>query len=369
MRARPVREISVSDLAKALNARIEGDETLIVDGAAEPAMAGPRDLALAMQPRFADGLSEGQARVAILWEGADWRALGLGAALFVPRPRYALAGVTALLDPGPGIAPGIHATAVIDSSAEIGPDAAIGPLVVIGAGVRVGRGARIGPHVSIGRDSVLGDDALLGAGTRIAHGVSIGDRFISQPNAVIGGDGLSFVTPEKSGVERARESLGDQGEIKRQSWTRIHSLGGVVIGDDVELGASACVDAGTIRPTRIGSGTKIDNLCHVAHNVEMGEDCLMAGMSGIAGSTRIGNRCVFGGQSGVADNLFVGDDAIITAATAVLSNVPAGRVMMGYPAVRMDIHTEIYKAMRRLPRLLKRLSPDQIPVSNKDKTD
>lgn len=369
MTARVAREIVLSDLADALKARLEGDGSIVIDGAAEPAAAGPRDLALAMQPRFAEGLAEGRAQAAILWEGADWRALGLRAALFVARPRYALAGVTAALDPGPDIGPGIHPSAVIDASAEIGKGAAIGPFVVIGAGVRIGGGARIGPQVSVGHGSIIGQDALLSAGTRIGHNVRIGDRFISQPNAVVGGDGLSFVTPEKSGVERARESLGDQGEITRQSWTRIHSLGGVVIGDDVELGASTCVDSGTIRPTRIGSGTKIDNLCHVAHNVEMGRDCLMAALAGIAGSTRIGDRCVFGGQAGVADNLLVGDDAIITAATAVLSNVPAGRVMMGYPAVRMDLHTEIYKAMRRLPRLLSRLSPGEISVSNRGKSD
>lgn len=353
--AEQTRRIGLADLAAALNARLLGDADLHITGAAEPTMAGPEDLALAMQPAYAEGLPQGAARAALLWEGADWQALGLQAALFVPRPRYALAGVTAALDPGPAIAPGVDPSAVVHPSARLGPDAAIGPFVAIGPGVTLGARARIAPHVSIAEGAKIGDDAVLHAGARIGRNVEIGDRFIAQPNCTIGGDGLSFVTPEKSGVERARETLGDQGEIVRQSWTRIHSLGSVVIGNDVELGANACIDAGTIRPTRIGNGVKFDNLCHIAHNVEMGDDCLMAGQSGVAGSTRIGNRCVFGGQTGVADNLYVGDDAIITAATSVLSNVPAGRVMMGYPAVKMETNTAMYKALRRLPRLLDKL--------------
>ena len=361
--------IRLSDLAAALGARLEGDGGLTITGAAEPASAGPGDLALAMQPRFAEGLPQGRARAAILWEGADWRALGLKAALFVARPRYALAGITAALDPGPAIAPGIHASAAVDPTAEIGPGAAIGPFVAVGPGVRIGPNARIAAHVSLAEGARIGADALLHPGTRIGRNVAIGDRFIAQPGAAIGNDGLSFVTPEKSGVERARETLGDQGEIRRQSWTRIHSLGGVVIGHDVEIGANSCVDAGTIRPTRIGNGVKIDNLCHIAHNVEMGDDCLMAAMVGIAGSTRIGERCVFGGQSGVADNLFVGDDAIITAATAVLSNVPAGRVMMGYPAVKIEQSTEMYKALRRLPRFMARLAGREKAVPKGAKSD
>lgn len=363
------RQIVLSDLARALHARLEGEGGLAITGAAEPAAAGPGDLALAMQPRFAEGLSQGRARAAILWEGADWKALGLKAALFVPRPRYALAGITAALDPGPRIAPGIHPAAVIDPSAEIGAGAAIGPLVAIGPDVRIGPNARIAPQVSIAEGATIGADALFYAGARIGRHVRIGDRFIAQPGVVVGSDGLSFVTPEKSGVERARETLGDQGEILRQSWTRIHSLGSVVIGNDVEIGANTCIDAGTIRPTRLGNGVKLDNLCHVAHNVEMGEDCLMAAQTGIAGSTRIGARCVFGGQSGVADNLFVGDDAIITAATKVLSNVPAGRVMMGYPAVKMETSTEMYKALRRLPRFMTRLAGGENPVPKVGKSD
>ena len=177
------------------------------------------------------------------------------------------------------------------------------------------------------------------------HGVTIGDRVILNPGVSLGADGFSFVTPEKSGVEEIRQSLGERAEIRQQHWTRIHSLGGVEIGDDVEIGANSTVDRGTIRATRIGRGTKIDNLVQVGHNCLVGEDCLLCGLVGIAGSARIGNRVVLGGQVGVSDNIFVGDDVIAGGATKIFTNAPAGRVLLGSPAVKMEAHVEAQTAM------------------------
>jgi UDP-3-O-[3-hydroxymyristoyl] glucosamine N-acyltransferase len=156
-----------------------------------------------------------------------------------------------------------------------------------------------------------------------------------------------------SGVETARKTMGDQGDSKAQSWLRIHSLGAVEIGDDVELGMNSTVDNGTIRNTVIGDGSKLDNLVHVGHNTRVGRDCLLCGQTGISGSVEIGNNVVLGGQTGVADNLFIGDGVIAGGGTKILSNVPAGRVVMGYPAVKMETHTEMYKAQRRLGRLMR----------------
>ncbi len=347
---------SIGDIAKALGAEAAGALDLVIERAAEPAMAGPSDLALAMDAKYAGGIAEGQAQAALLWPGADWQALGLKAAIFVPRGRLAMAGLTRILDAGPQVAPGIHALAVVDGSAAIGEGAAIGPFVTIGAGVRIGPGARIASHVSIAEGVQIGADALILQGVRIGARVRIGDRFICQPGAVIGSDGFSFVTPERSGVEDVRASLGKRHEIRQQRQVRIHSLGSVVIGDDVEVGANACIDRGTIRDTRIGRGSKLDNLVHVGHNVEIGADCLLCGQVGIAGSSRIGNRVVLGGQVGVGDNLFVGDDVIAGGGTKILTNAPAGRVLLGYPAVSMAAHVEMQKALRRLPRLAKRVA-------------
>jgi UDP-3-O-[3-hydroxymyristoyl] glucosamine N-acyltransferase len=347
---------TIRQIAEALGASAAGDLDLVVDRAAEPAAAGPRDLALAMDPRYAEGLAKGAAVAAMLWADADWQALGLKAAIFAPRGRLAMSGLTRLMDPGPQIAAGIHPMTVIDPSASLGQGVSIGPFVTIGAGVRIGAGARIAAHVSIAEGAVIGEDALILQGARIGARVSIGHRFICQPGAVIGADGFSFVTPEKSGVEEIRETLGSRAEIRAQSWTRIHSLGAVSIGDDVEIGANVCIDRGTIRDTTIGSGTKIDNLVHIGHNVQIGRDCLLCGQVGIAGSARIGDRVVMAGQCGVNDNIFVGDDVIAGGATKIFTNAPAGRVLLGYPAVKMESHVEIQKALRRLPRLAVRVA-------------
>jgi len=347
---------TIREIALALGAEAAGDLDLTVQRAAEPQTAGPDDLALAMDPRYGDGITKGQARAAMLWPGADWQAIGLTAAIFAPRGRLAMAGLTRLMDPGPDIAPGVHPLAILHRSAQLGEGAAIGPFVTIAAGVVLGAGARIASHTSIAEGARIGTDALILHGARIGARVTIGNRFICQPGAVIGADGFSFVTPEKSGVEEIRETLGSRAGIKDQSWTRIHSLAAVTIGDDVEIGANACIDRGTIRDTVIGSGTKLDNLVHIGHNVQIGRDCLLCGQVGIAGSARIGDRVVLGGQCGVNDNIFVGNDVIAGGATKIFTNAPAGRVLLGYPAVKMETHVEMQKALRRLPRLATRVA-------------
>ena len=359
---------TIKDIAAALEAEAFGAIALEVTGATEPALAGPDDLALAMDPKYAEDLGRGQARAALLWEGADWQELGLEAAIQMPRPRYAMAGLTRMMDEGPAIAPGIHPTAVIDPSAKIGEDAAIGPLAVIGASVRIGRGARIANHVSIAEEARIGDDALIHAGVRIGRRVRIGDRFIAQPGAVIGGDGFSFVTAETSRAEQARASLGTDTSAVTSAWIRIHSLGSVQIGDDVEIGSNSSVDAGTVRATTIGNGTKLDSLVQVGHNVQIGEHALLCAQVGVAGSTKIGNRVVLGGQTGVGDNITVGDDVVAGGASKILSKVPAGRVVLGYPAMKMDQFIAASQNWRRLPRVIEdlRALKKAVPLDGED---
>ena len=359
---------TLADVARALGARLDGDGALPVEGAAEPASAGPRDLALAMRPRYAEALSQGRARAALLWEGADRAALGLDGAVLVARPRLAMAHLTQLLDPGPAIAEGVHPTAVIEG-AEIGPGAAIGPYAVIGPGARLGEGARIGPHVTIGARATIGAGALIHAGARVAHGVTLGDRVIVQSGAALGGDGFSFVTEEEHALEEARRTLGEAGEHPPQPWHRIHSLGGLVVGSDVEVGANACIDRGTIRATVVGRGTKIDNQVMIGHNCVIGEDCLMCAQVGVSGSVTVGDRVVMAGKVGVSDNLTIGSDAVLAGGSKVTSSVPAGRVMLGYPATRMDTQIEIYKALRRLPRFMREVAAGRKAVPNRSPSD
>ncbi|MEO1309166.1 MAG: UDP-3-O-(3-hydroxymyristoyl)glucosamine N-acyltransferase, partial [Pseudomonadota bacterium] len=170
---------TISDIAQALGLRAEGDLSCRVSGASEPASATQADLAIALDRSFAEGLAQGAAVAALMWDDADWQSYGLKAAILTPRGRFAMAGITGLLDPGPQIAPGIHPSAVIDPTAEIADGAAIAPLAVVGPHARIGANARIGSHVSIGAGAEIGENALLLDGVRIGALVHIGDRFIA----------------------------------------------------------------------------------------------------------------------------------------------------------------------------------------------
>ncbi len=360
---------SIQQIADAIGAKAFGNTGLTVARVMEPAQAGVDDLALLTNPKFAAGLALGAARAAMLWPGADWQELGLEAAIESPRGRYGMSGLSSLMDPGQHFGSGIHPSAVIDPSAELAENVSIGALCVIGPRARIGADSVIGPHCVIGADVVLGPHAYLREMVSIGARATIGENFIAQPGVRVASDGFSFVTPEKSGVETARETLGDQGEVKSQNWARIHSLGSVRIGDDVELGANTCIDCGTIRDTVIGNGVKMDNLVHIAHNVVIGDNTILAGQCGIAGSTVIGKNVVMGGQCGVSDNTSVGDNVIAGGATKMMSKVPAGRVVLGSPAVKMETHLDMYKALRRLPRLFKDVATLQKSVSKQTSND
>ena len=360
---------TIQQIAAAIGATAVGDTNLQVDGLAEPSEAQAHHLALAMKPEFVTQLAKGAARAAVLWGDADWQALGLEAAILAPRPRYAMAGLTKMHDPGQGWEAGRHRMAVIHPDAQVADDVSVGPFTVVAKGARIGAGTVIGPQCYVGTDAQIGANSFLREGVKIGARVVIGDRFVAQPGATVGGDGFSFVTPETSGVENVRETLGDQGEAQAQSWTRIHSLGAVQIGDDVELGANSTVDSGTIRTTRLGDRTKVDNLVMIGHNVEIGNDCLLCGHVGIAGSTRIGNNVVLGGKTGVSDNIFIGDNVITGGGTIVLANIPAGRVMLGYPAMKMETTMELFKGFRRLKRLFGDVADLKKTVSNPPSSD
>jgi len=347
---------TLAEIAESLGRPVVGDGTLVLRRVAEPQAAGPDDLALAMSPAYGPALTEGAARAAILWEDADWQGFGLQGAILVPRARLAMARITSALDAGPKVKVGVHPTAIIEEGAEVAPDCAIGPHVVIGAGARIGARARILANVVIAEDAIIGADALIYGGVQIGARVRIGDRFVAQPGAVIGGDGFSFVTPEESGVERARKTLGDQGGLNAQSWERIHSLGAVTIGDDVEIGSNTTIDRGTVADTTIGRGTKIDNLVHIGHNNRIGEDCLICGQVGMAGGSTVGDRVVLGGQCGVTDNITIGSDVVAGGATKIFTRVRDGEVILGSPAVKMETNMAMYRALRRLPRALEQLS-------------
>lgn len=345
---------TVASIAKALQAEVLGDGTLVIEGLAEPSSAAESDLALAMSPKYAEALAQTAAKAAIIWQGADWAQMGLQAAIVVPRSRMAMSTLTQMMDKPVTVARGIHPTAVIDPSAKIGNDVTIGPFCVIGADAVIGDHTVLLDHVSVGVSAEIGASSVLHAGARIGRHVQIGLRAMIHPNVVIGADGFSFVTSVPSIAETGRRTLGKSpfAPIPDPIQHRIHSLGAVVLGDDVEVGANTAIDAGTIRATQIGRGTKIDNLVQVGHNVIVGEHCLLCAQTAVAGSAVIGDRCILGGKSGVADNISLGNDVLLGGGAIVLNSVPDGHFMMGYPAKPMMSFRKEQRSLRDASRNL-----------------
>ncbi|MEM1277245.1 MAG: UDP-3-O-(3-hydroxymyristoyl)glucosamine N-acyltransferase [Pseudomonadota bacterium] len=347
---------SIADIAAQTGLRAEGNLALTVELPAEPRAAGPGDLAMAMDAKYADHAKESAAKAAVLWDGADWQELGFEAALFAARPKLGLAAVGDMFAYPMDLEPGIHPSAIIDPSASLGADCWIGPFTVISAGAQIGAGARIFGQASIGRDAQIGAGAMIHPGVRIGPRVVIGARFFAQYNAVVGAEGYSYLTPDQSAVEAAQASGDTDVKVQSRGFRRIESLGSVRIGDDVDLGAQAAIDRGTISDTVIGRGSKLDNQVMIAHNVHVGEDCMLSAQVGIAGSTTLGDRVVMGGQVGCADHCKIGSDVIIGGGSLIGSNIPPGKVMIGLPVLPRDKFMEQQMVLRRLPQMAKQLA-------------
>ncbi len=356
---------TLKEISEALSFPLVGDGGLLVSAPAEPKLASELSLALAMDPKYLDDLKNSKARAAILMENTDWRSLGLDGAILVSRARYALSGINSLFEKPVEVEPGVHPTAIIDQTAKIGRGTRIGAFTIIGSNCQIGNDCTIANHVSIGSNTVIANNAILHNGVRITSGVKIGNRFICQSNAVIGSAGFSYVSPEFGGVEEIRKKGKTDKINKINQYVRIATLGSVVLGDDVEIGANCTIDSGTISDTRIGNGTKIDNLVHIGHNVIIGINCLLCGQVGIAGSTKLGDRVVLGGQVGVADHLSIGDDTVVAGKSGVSSNIPREQFMMGNPAMKIENSVSSYKAFRRLPRLLRKMEQFEVFLKNK----
>jgi UDP-3-O-[3-hydroxymyristoyl] glucosamine N-acyltransferase len=313
------------DIAAALAAPLEGDGSIEIARIASPAEAmGAADLALAMTPDSAAALAHTKARAVVVAPKAAAAAGRFDAVIKVEHPRQALAVLTRLFERPVHRGAGIHPSAVVAPDAQIDDGAVIGPLSVIGPRARVGAGTAILAHATVGADAVIGRDCLIHPGARIGDRVVLGDRVILQHNVSLGADGFSYAGPAP-GERVASHPMADL--------ARINSLGTVIIGDDVEVGANSAIDRATLAVTRIGRNTKIDNLVQIGHNAEIGENCLICGMVGISGSVQIGDRVILAGGVGVADHVTIGSDAMIAAGSGVVSDVPAKGEMFGYPAV------------------------------------
>lgn len=330
----------VRDIAQALGAQLDGDGEMAVERLVHPAQAeGASDLALATSPQAAAALAETKASAVVLAAGTPRPNQTFAAVIAVTEPRLALARLTALFDRGPQQEPGVHPSAVVAADVELGVAVSIGAYATIGPRCRVGTGTTVMPHVTIGAGATIGANALIHSGVRIGHDCRIGDRVIVHGNAVIGADGFSFAPDLMSAIAFTAG-------VKVQ---RVHSLGHVVVGDDVEIGACTTIDRATLEATRIGRGTKIDDHVHIGHNVAVGESCIVCGMVGISGSVVIGDRVRLGGGVGIADHVRIGDQAVVAAGSGVATNVAAGAFVSGYPAVphQRSIEQQLYLGRQR----------------------
>jgi UDP-3-O-[3-hydroxymyristoyl] glucosamine N-acyltransferase len=349
----PGADFSLAEIATAIDGELVGDGARRVARLLPPQRAaGADDLALAIEPAALVALASSPATAAVVARDATLPA-NIAAAIRVDRPRLAMASLLRLFARPPYGPPGVHPAACVDPTAILGPGCAIGPFTHVGPDATIGAACIILSHVTIGAGAVLGEACLIHAGARIGERVTLGRRVILQPNASIGADGFSYVTPEPGSIEAAR--AGAAGSARNERIVRLPSIGTVVLEDDVEIGAGSTVDRGTLDATRIGEGTKIDNLVLIGHNTTIGRNCLIAGQVGISGSCRIGDRVVLAGQVGVADHIVIGDDAIVMAGSGIGRHVEAGAVVLGYPAVPKDEFMTNFLFVRRLRRMAQRL--------------
>jgi UDP-3-O-[3-hydroxymyristoyl] glucosamine N-acyltransferase len=303
--------VTLAELAERLGCRLEGDGRLEVTRVAGLDDAGPGDVTFLANPRYTSQLASTRASAVI----ADDHVAGAPCAVLrSAHPYVTVADAITALTPPAAPPAGISALAAVHPTAEIGPDVHLGAFAVVGARSRIGARSVVHPHVVIGADVVVGEDVVLHAHVSLRDAVEVGHRCVLQDGAVIGSDGFGF----------ARRPDGTHQKIPQ--------VGRVVIEDDVEVGAQSAVDRPAIGETRIGAGTKIDNLVQVAHGVRIGRRALLAAQVGIAGSTVLGDDVVMAGQSGAAGHLTLGARVVVSAKSAVTKDVPEGQHVAGIPA-------------------------------------
>jgi UDP-3-O-[3-hydroxymyristoyl] glucosamine N-acyltransferase len=326
----------LAELAELVGGRVEGDPDRAVEAIRSLEAAGPHDLAFLTNPRFR-GRAEASGAGALLVATALADPAALGRDLLVADdPSYAMARLLALFHPGELRPPGIHATVVLEAGCVVDPSAHVGPYVVIGEGSRIGAEVTVHSFVSIGRGCVVGERAVLHPHAVLYDGTEVGAGSIVHAGVVLGADGFGYAT---------------RGAVHH----KVPQVGRVVLEEDVEVGANTTIDRATLGETRIGAGTKIDNLVQVGHNVQVGRSCILCGQAGIAGSTRLGDGVVLAGQAGVAGHIELGDRVQVAAKSAALGSVAAGTQVAGIPAIELRKWRRQAVLLARLEEMSRRL--------------
>lgn len=327
---------TVQELADLVEGEVDGDPGRRVKGVASVDRAGPDDVTFVVNERYAQRLGSRRVGACLVSPTTALEANGT-AFIRVENPELAFTRLLDLFHPERIPEPGIHPTAIVGRGTLLGAGVWIGPYATIGPDCRIGDRTLIGAHTHIEDRVQIGADCRVGPNCTVLHETVVGDRVRLFTGVRLGVDGFGY-TPGADGL------------------TRIPQVGRCIIGDDVEIGANSTVDRGALGDTTIGRGTKIDNLVHVAHNVRIGEDCVIVAQVGIAGSSTVEDRAQLGGQVGIAGHLTVGAGSRIAAQAGVIGDVPAGSVYSGYPA---RPHREALRASAgafRLPEVLRRLT-------------
>jgi UDP-3-O-[3-hydroxymyristoyl] glucosamine N-acyltransferase len=324
---------TAAEIASRLQGEVVGDGSLRLTGFAPADRAQAGDLTFAENATYF-AIAEGSAASAIL-VGSEFTS-GKKVLIRVPNARIAFAKVLPLFFPEPVFPAGVHPTAVVARTAQIDPTAHVGPSCIIEAGVRIGPRVTLQGGDYVGMGAELGEEANIFPNVTIYSRSQIGRRVRIHSGTVIGSDGFGYVFDE--GAHR-----------------KVPQIGNVIIGDDVEIGANVTVDRGALGPTTIGKGTKIDNLVQVAHNVNIGEHCLLISQVGIAGSTRLGNYVILGGQVGVTGHLKLGNQVTVAAQSGVMHDIPDGQKYFGSPAIPNQQAKRQIIAVQQLPELIRRV--------------
>ena len=330
--------ITAGELAKIVSGTVEGNEKEIVTGANGLAEAEKNEVSFLGNPKYAQAALETKAGVIFIPETMDSSQFKNITLIKVKNPQYAFSAVLAIIDKErlAKIENKIHSSASISDKASVGKDVYIGQNTVIEDGSSVGDGSKIFPNVYVGRNSKIGKDCVIYPNVVIREDSVIGDRVVLQPSVVIGGDGFGFATVD--GINH-----------------KIPQIGRVEIGDDVEIGAHTTVDRAAVDVTKIGKGTKIDNHVQIAHNVQIGDNCIIVAHTGIAGSTKIGNNVTVGAQVGIAGHLKIGNNVIISSQSGVGGDLKDGEKVGGNPLADLGRSIKIRATMRKLPEMYKDL--------------
>lgn len=328
--------ISLGELATQFGCELIGDPDTVVNSVASLPNAGPADLTFISNPVYKKQLSSTRAAVVIL---RPEDAAAAPVAVMVHDDPYACyARMANVICPPPEYAPFVHSSAVVDATATVSDSAHLAACVVVGERSRIGERVYVGPGTVIGPDCVIDDDCRFIANVTVVRDVTIGARCIFHPGAVLGADGFgNATTPE--------------------GWVKIPQLGGLRIGSDVEIGANSTIDCGALDDTILGDGVRIDNLCMVGHNSQVGAHTAMACQTAIAGSVIIGERCMFAGRSGAVGHITIGDDITVAGQSFLSKDTPEPGTYAGsFPAVAARTWAKQLARFRRIGALTDRVS-------------